>query len=43
MTLDPGVAEWIAQRGYDPEYGARHLQRTIESDLLAPLVASGLK
>lgn len=37
VTLDDGVAEWLAQTGYDPNYGARHLQRNIETELLSLL------
>lgn len=35
---DPVVA-WVAERGYDPRYGARPLQRLIKAELEAPLAA----
>jgi ATP-dependent Clp protease ATP-binding subunit ClpC len=34
----PEVPAWLAEHGYDPTYGARHLQRNIERELL-PLIA----
>lgn len=37
MIVRPGVAEWLASRGYDVRYGARPLKRAIERELLAPL------
>lgn len=36
----PDVVDWIAGRGYDPAYGARHLQRAVERDLFPLLAAS---
>ncbi len=33
------VIRWIAEQGYDPAYGARHLQRNIERHLLGTLVS----
>ncbi|WP_290705950.1 AAA family ATPase [Gordonia sp. UBA5067] len=38
VTVDDDVINWLATTGYDPEYGARHLQRNIERRLLADLV-----
>lgn len=32
-----GVAEYLAEKGYDPAFGARHLQRSIEKYLLASI------
>lgn len=37
IEFDEGVPEWLAQTGYDPTYGARHLQRNIEREFLALL------
>ncbi|MHC4828956.1 MAG: AAA family ATPase [Planctomycetota bacterium] len=37
LTFEPGVAERLARRGYDPRYGARPLKRAIERELLFPL------
>ncbi|MBC7812217.1 MAG: ATP-dependent Clp protease ATP-binding subunit [Burkholderiales bacterium] len=35
ITLEPNEAalEWIADRGYDPEYGARPLRRLIQNEI----------
>ena len=35
ITLEPTEAalEWIADRGYDPEYGARPLRRLIQNEI----------
>ncbi|MEV0848674.1 ATP-dependent Clp protease ATP-binding subunit [Streptomyces sp. NPDC049954] len=30
VTFTPAAVDWIAQRGYEPEYGARPLRRTIQ-------------
>jgi MoxR-like ATPase len=38
VTVDDDVIEWLATTGYDPVYGARHLQRNIERRLLGELV-----
>ncbi|MFQ5642415.1 MAG: AAA family ATPase [Thiogranum sp.] len=38
LTVDPSVVRLIAELGYDPAYGARHLLRNIERCLLQPLV-----
>jgi ATP-dependent Clp protease ATP-binding subunit ClpA len=37
MRYTGEVAPQLAQRGYDPQYGARPLKRRIERELLAPL------
>ena len=39
VTLEAGVAAYLARQGYDARYGARPLKRTIERELLAPLAA----
>ncbi len=44
ITLDPKAREWLAEKGYDPAYGARPLKRTIQKyvqDPLAELILSG--
>lgn len=33
IEFDDEVVEWISRSGYDARYGARHVQRTIESEL----------
>ena len=37
LTISPEVVDLVAQSGYDPAYGARHLQRNVEQLLLMPL------
>jgi len=37
VSVDDDVVEHVAEIGYDPAYGARHLQRNIERLLLEPL------
>ncbi len=39
LTISPEVADHLAERGYEPRYGARPLKRAIERQLLAPLAA----
>ncbi len=44
VTLDAGAREYIAEKGYDPAYGARPLKRVIQKSLqdpLAELILSG--
>jgi ATP-dependent Clp protease ATP-binding subunit ClpB len=44
VTLDPAAREWIAEKGWDPAYGARPLKRVIQKsvqDPLAELILSG--
>ena len=44
MELDDKAAGWLAERGYDPAYGARPLKRTIQSELqnkLAEMILQG--
>ena len=33
VTLDPSAREWLADKGYDPAYGARPLKRVIQKSL----------
>ncbi|MBO6758294.1 MAG: ATP-dependent chaperone ClpB [Roseibium sp.] len=37
LRLDDGALGWLAQKGYDPAYGARPLKRVIQKDLQDPL------
>lgn len=37
LTIDSAVKKQLAQIGYDPSFGARPLQRLIQTDLLNPL------
>jgi ATP-dependent Clp protease ATP-binding subunit ClpB len=44
LALDAGAEAWLAERGYDPVYGARPLKRVIQKavqDPLAELLLSG--
>jgi ATP-dependent Clp protease ATP-binding subunit ClpB len=44
VTLEPSAREWIAEKGWDPAYGARPLKRVIQKqvqDPLADLILSG--
>lgn len=45
LHLDDAAKEWIADKGYDPAYGARPLKRVIQSHLqnkLAQLILEGV-
>ena len=37
VTLDDGARTWLAERGYDPVYGARPLKRVIQREVQDPL------
>ena len=37
LALDAGALHWLAERGYDPVYGARPLKRVIQKDLVDPI------
>jgi ATP-dependent Clp protease ATP-binding subunit ClpB len=44
LRLEPSARDWLAERGYDPAYGARPLKRAIQKavqDPLAELILSG--
>jgi ATP-dependent Clp protease ATP-binding subunit ClpB len=44
LTLEPKAREWLAEKGYDPAYGARPLKRVIQKavqDPLAEFILSG--
>jgi len=44
IVLDPAGRDWIADKGWDPAYGARPLKRVIQKsvqDPLAELILSG--
>ena len=34
LALDPAATHWLAERGYDPAYGARPLKRVIQKELV---------
>jgi ATP-dependent Clp protease ATP-binding subunit ClpA len=37
ITLEPEARAWLAQKGYDPVYGARPLARVIQTEVRDPL------
>jgi ATP-dependent Clp protease ATP-binding subunit ClpB len=37
LELDGAARAWLADKGYDPVYGARPLKRTIQRELQNPL------
>ena len=37
LSLDQSAKDWLAERGYDPVYGARPLKRVIQRELQNPL------
>src|SRR5438067_1919218 len=44
VVLDPSARDWLAEKGYDPTYGARPLKRVIQKsvqDPLAEMILSG--
>ncbi|VTZ27372.1 hypothetical protein MPC1_5390003 [Methylocella tundrae] len=44
LELTPAARSWLAEKGYDPAYGARPLKRVIQKnvqDPLAELILSG--
>jgi ATP-dependent Clp protease ATP-binding subunit ClpB len=44
LTLDPAARDWLAEKGWDPAYGARPLKRVIQrfvQDPLAEMILEG--
>ncbi len=39
LTIAPEVRAWLADKGYNPQYGARPLRRTIQDKILTPLAS----
>ena len=37
LSIDDGALAWLADKGYDPAYGARPLKRVIQKDLVDPI------
>jgi ATP-dependent Clp protease ATP-binding subunit ClpB len=37
LALDAQALQWLADKGYDPVYGARPLKRVIQKDLIDPI------
>ncbi len=42
VLLTPAAKEWLANRGYDPVFGARPLKRLIQKEVLDPLAVKVL-
>jgi len=39
LRIEPDVHSWLAEKGYNPEYGARPLRRAIQDTILTPLAS----
>ncbi|MHB8860123.1 MAG: ATP-dependent Clp protease ATP-binding subunit [Minisyncoccota bacterium] len=39
LRIGPEMHAWLAEKGYNPEYGARPLRRTIQDTILTPLAS----
>jgi ATP-dependent Clp protease ATP-binding subunit ClpB len=39
LVIEPDVRTWLADKGYNPQYGARPLRRTIQDKILTPLAS----
>ena len=39
LTLTPEVHAWLAEKGYNPQYGARPLKRAIQDKILTPIAS----
>ena len=37
FSISSGVADWLAEKGYDPSFGARPLKRLLQSAVLDPI------
>jgi ATP-dependent Clp protease ATP-binding subunit ClpB len=37
ITLDASAREWLAEKGWDPAYGARPLKRVIQKEVQDPM------
>ena len=43
LELTPAAQEWIAQTGYDPDFGARPLKRVLQREVADPIALELLK
>lgn len=43
LVVDKEAKEWLADKGYDPMYGARALNRVITKSLRSPISAALIK
>ncbi len=39
LIISPEVRSWLAEKGYNPQYGARPLKRTIQDQILTPIAS----
>jgi ATP-dependent Clp protease ATP-binding subunit ClpB len=39
LVIGPEVRTWLADKGYNPQYGARPLRRTVQDHILTPLAS----
>ena len=39
LSIDPAVRTWLADKGYNPQYGARPLKRAIQDTILTPIAS----
>ncbi len=39
LSLTPEVRSWLAEKGYNPQYGARPLKRAIQDQILTPIAS----
>lgn len=39
LTLTPEVRAWLAEKGYNPQYGARPLKRAVQDKILTPIAS----
>ncbi|MFA6519783.1 MAG: AAA family ATPase [Candidatus Paceibacterota bacterium] len=39
LVIEPAVHTWLADKGYNPQYGARPLRRTIQDRILTPIAS----
>ena len=39
LVIEPAVHTWLAEKGYNPQYGARPLRRTIQDRILTPIAS----
>ncbi len=39
LAIDPEVRGWLAEKGYDPQYGARPLKRAVQDHILTPIAS----
>lgn len=37
LTIEPEVRTWLAEKGYNPQYGARPLKRAVQDHILTPI------